>query len=653
MEQRNIQYVLDWEATKMTTELGEVGLVNSLFSQDAGPPLFPIKVAYWNSLFNNCKTHIYDLNLEMYQWFDRDVDMYNLLSCIFGGYSFSFPFSAFLPFNEYPFEALPTINLLIAFMYGENTDKVYKVLCEVAEKYEIPYEKISLIIDTFTKAIKKFAKDTSTDDCLVVNMPSPDSIIPGLLLSYNVKRIEPDIKIIGAGNQINVPEVAQLALATGVLDTIISGDDELVINDTVTSVLQLKDSESLPPVPLRIYSDLNELPMPEYDGFDLKKYPLCNGLMIMPVETSRGCPFQCNFCSERLHWDMYGNVADKYRTKSIERTMKEITYLSDNFDVAGITFEDCTLNAHIPRFNKLLSHLKEIELLYAGLIRLDRLDKETIENMYNVRFIDIILGVESFSKDSIKTYNKGDSSYVDNAYEVIPELYLKGIIPQFNILLCHPYENYSSVAKAIQHCEDFARFIEKQGFAFTDAPVGTLCINYPSANYFRILKDSDFDIIYHKVPDYLRRLVPTHVEKYIKKIPYIAIRKNFSQYKDINKVKLSLKIYNLWSKDSNKVIHQKVAALSQHSNIILKAWMNHNIIIEYIKKNKITANDASPLQILLSKISKRHIVPISSLITEIEQTKNEMNPIKKEHLVPLLLTLSIGEIIDLRREKSV
>ena len=97
----------------------KIGLVNSMFSQDAGPPVFPMELAYKKAVLYDYDVTVYDLNLEIYKQINYDITGYNLLACIFGGFTFSYPLSAFVPLNEYPFEAFPTLELFLAMLYGE------------------------------------------------------------------------------------------------------------------------------------------------------------------------------------------------------------------------------------------------------------------------------------------------------------------------------------------------------------------------------------------------------------------------------------------------------------------------------------------------------------------------------------------------------
>ena len=77
------------------------------------------------------------------------------------------------------------------------------------------------------------------------------------------------------------------------------------------------------------YHDLGNLPFPRYNLLDLKRYKV----KFLPVQTSRGCPFACNFC-EVSH--MYGSSyrfrpQDEVISEIKQAGLKHIQFIDDNF----------------------------------------------------------------------------------------------------------------------------------------------------------------------------------------------------------------------------------------------------------------------------------------------------------------------------------
>ncbi len=64
-----------------------------------------------------------------------------------------------------------------------------------------------------------------------------------------------------------------------------------------------------------ILQDLDSLPMPRYDLLDLSRY---GSIKTYSVQASRGCPFECEFCSERYY------LGHRYRYRPVSDVIAEI-----------------------------------------------------------------------------------------------------------------------------------------------------------------------------------------------------------------------------------------------------------------------------------------------------------------------------------------
>lgn len=78
---------------------------------------------------------------------------------------------------------------------------------------------------------------------------------------------------------------------------------------------------------------LDDLPFPAYDLLNLRNY-FPKSQRIAPMITSRGCPYQCTFCSSSRI------TGKRWRGRSPENVMKEIQLLHERYGVSDITFID-------------------------------------------------------------------------------------------------------------------------------------------------------------------------------------------------------------------------------------------------------------------------------------------------------------------------
>lgn len=155
-----------------------------------------------------------------------------------------------------------------------------------------------------------------------------------------------------------------------------------------------------PPAP-PIYQ-LDNLPFPDYQSFNLKKYP-CYDAKIIPIITSRGCPYGCNYCSVRL------SMGQNFRPRSPKNVIKEIKYWYQrgftNFD-----FNDDCFTLDINRAEAICdliikNHLKIKFQLYNG-IRVNNINLNLLKKMKRAGCYFIAYGCESGSQKTLDRIKK-------------------------------------------------------------------------------------------------------------------------------------------------------------------------------------------------------------------------------------------------------
>jgi radical SAM superfamily enzyme YgiQ (UPF0313 family) len=86
-----------------------------------------------------------------------------------------------------------------------------------------------------------------------------------------------------------------------------------------------------------VVSDLNNLPFPAWDMFDLTKYPGTyphRTKLELPMIIERGCPYKCTFCCRVL--------GDVPRRRSVNSVMGEIEHNILKYQCESIVFLDET-----------------------------------------------------------------------------------------------------------------------------------------------------------------------------------------------------------------------------------------------------------------------------------------------------------------------
>ena len=154
-------------------------------------------------------------------------------------------------------------------------------------------------------------------------------------------------------------------------------------------------------------NDLNSLPFQPWDIFNKMPYHYsCKWLDVKPVyamNASRGCPFNCSFCSVGSIW------GKQYTYFSADRIISEIEYLIKKFDAKGIYFREDNFTLNLERVKDFCEKLvkKNLNIQWACETRVDTLDnKDIIKLMSAAGCRAVYLGVESGSQKMLDILNK-------------------------------------------------------------------------------------------------------------------------------------------------------------------------------------------------------------------------------------------------------
>lgn len=152
--------------------------------------------------------------------------------------------------------------------------------------------------------------------------------------------------------------------------------------------------------------DLDSLPFPTYDKVNFPAYSgrsdkFSNVLLpryfpYAVTSTSRGCPFNCIYCSTR------SIDGEKIRYKSPERVLEEIDWLVNDYGIKEIIFLDDNLILDRKRFVTISKGLieKDYDLHWKSVnLATFLLDEELLELMKESKSYQIIIPIESGNQD--------------------------------------------------------------------------------------------------------------------------------------------------------------------------------------------------------------------------------------------------------------
>lgn len=186
------------------------------------------------------------------------------------------------------------------------------------------------------------------------------------------------------------------------------------------------------------------------------------GIGIRSITGSRGCYYDCTFCS--IH-EFYRQSGPTRRTRSPHNLVQEMETLFHDFGVRIFIFQDDDLFMRGQKQLKWLnSFLIELEtrklhnqILWRVSCRVDDINAGLLRRMKTAGLAGVYLGIESGSDQGLKTFNKHYCvSDVYRALEILKEINLPF---EFGFMLFEPYSTNESVRENI----DFLKKINDYG----------------------------------------------------------------------------------------------------------------------------------------------------------------------------------------------
>jgi radical SAM superfamily enzyme YgiQ (UPF0313 family) len=279
----------------------------------------------------------------------------------------------------------------------------------------------------------------------MIGISSMTPMVPSTMLAAKVaKEACPNATVVLGGPHATFMDKEILQEQSSV-DVIVRGEGELTLLEltqkissqenlgAVEGITFRKDGQILQNPTRPFIQNLDELPFPAYRHFPLDKYRLF-GKLFFPVITSRGCPFQCSFCTSSR------TLGKQYRARSPKNIGSELELLKNEYHADSFTFYDDTLTLDKQRIFEICEEIKnrKIDIAWDCQTRVDQISEEVLAKMKQTNCQQVFFGAESGCQDVLNWVKKRTT--VEQNEKAIKMAKKAGLFVAISIIIGYPGE---------------------------------------------------------------------------------------------------------------------------------------------------------------------------------------------------------------------
>jgi anaerobic magnesium-protoporphyrin IX monomethyl ester cyclase len=371
----------------------------------------------------------------------------------------------FPPYNREALSYYPPLGLgyIASYILAKNPELKVKILDFTIERFSVERWKTEL---------ENFAPDVVGISVLTLNFPL------GASIAKLTKKVNPRITtVMGGAHATAMPDAC-----LNYCDIVVRGEGEATFWDIVTEkelkfikgISYQRDGRVIHNEERERIKTLDDLPFPAHSLFKIKNYECYPSWGIM---SSRGCPYNCIFCSSPNRWNRIITF------RSVNNIMNEIEYLNKNFNIRAVNFFDDTMNITQQRITEICN-----EIIKRGLNKKMRftcqmkankqcVSLELFKKMKEANFVQVEFGIESGSQRILNSIRK--SLTVGEAKQAI------GLARKAGIPVIKGFFIIGNRDEAISDVLKTWRFV----LSAKVWPTFSICTPFPGTTLYKMLKE--------------------------------------------------------------------------------------------------------------------------------------------------------------------
>ncbi|MDA8403381.1 MAG: radical SAM protein [Desulfobacteraceae bacterium] len=273
-------------------------------------------------------------------------------------------------------------------------------------------------------------------------LPRPDLILVTSMMTYwypgvfeairMIRTVYPDIPVVLGG--IYATLCHDHAVAYSGADLVVAGPGEKKILDLVEDMLGVSFPLGFDPDNLDTYP---------YPAFDLQRKT-----GYIPLVTSRGCPFSCDYCASNV-------LAPVRMTRNPEKVVEEIFFWQDNFGVRDFAFYDDALLVNpehhaIPMFEAIAASGRTVYFHTPNAVHIREITPRMAALMFRAGVKHLRLGLETSDFEGRDMDRKvREAEFLAAAAHLLAAGFTKDQVGAY-LLVGLPGQSLSSVARSIE-----------------------------------------------------------------------------------------------------------------------------------------------------------------------------------------------------------
>lgn len=322
------------------------------------------------------------------------------------------------------------------------------------QQIDVKLHDFSVNDDDFFKIVEQYSPDIIGISCQTALVYST------IKLSKFLKEKFPHILIVVGGVHVNIRPVDLLKEPS--IDFGVIGEGEQTMVELVralesnTDPMQVHGLAKFATGKVRYapkraaFANIDDIPMPAIDLYDPSKYRISADMMLGDkvgvIITSRGCPFDCIFCCNRLLTE------GRWRAHSIERVFLEIDRFILDQNISQLFFFDDNFCVNKMRTQRICKEYirrdyhKKVK--WWAEARVDCVDEATLQLMYDAGCRIISFGLESGSQRLLDLINKNIT--LEHSRQIVQIAKRIGISVRASLILGLPTETEEESMETIQ-----------------------------------------------------------------------------------------------------------------------------------------------------------------------------------------------------------